>query len=84
MTQAMRKIPVQYPKRIVGRQMYGGQSTHVPVRINLAGVMPIIFAQSLIVFPGTFAAFIKNPVAVWLQQDAVARQPGSTTSSTRS
>jgi preprotein translocase subunit SecY len=68
MTQAIRKIPVQYPKRIVGRRMYGGQSTHVPVRINLAGVMPIIFAQSLIVFPGTFAAFAKTPFTNWLQQ----------------
>ncbi len=67
-TQAIRKIPVQYPKRIVGRKMYGGQSTHVPVRINIAGVMPIIFAQSLVVFPGTFAAFSKNPIAVWLQK----------------
>ena len=67
-TQAIRKIPVQYPKRIVGRKMYGGQSTHVPVRINIAGVMPIIFAQSLIVFPGTIAAFVKNPVSTWFQR----------------
>jgi preprotein translocase subunit SecY len=67
-TQAIRKIPVQYPKRIVGRRMYGGQSTHVPVRINLSGVMPIIFAQSLIVFPGTIAAFVKNPVSAWFQR----------------
>lgn len=66
-TQAVRKIPVQYPKRIVGRRMYGGQSTHVPVRINLAGVMPIIFAQSLVVFPGTFAAFVKTPALLWLR-----------------
>lgn len=74
MTQAVRKIPVQYPKRIIGRRMYGGQSTHVPVRISLAGVMPIIFAQSLIVFPGTFAAFVKNPVTEWLQK---VMAPGS-------
>jgi preprotein translocase subunit SecY len=67
MTQATRKIPVQYPKRIVGRRMYGGQSTHVPVRVNIAGVMPIIFAQSLIVFPGTLAAFIKSPIAQTFQ-----------------
>jgi preprotein translocase subunit SecY len=73
-TQAVRKIPVQYPKRIVGRRMYGGQSTHVPVRINIAGVMPIIFAQSLIVFPGTILNFFKNPAAA-----SVARylNPGS-------
>jgi preprotein translocase subunit SecY len=66
-TQAVRKIPVQYPKRIVGRRMYGGQSTHVPVRINLAGVMPIIFAQSLIVFPGTFATLFRSPGLQWLR-----------------
>ncbi|MBS4016077.1 MAG: preprotein translocase subunit SecY [Candidatus Latescibacteria bacterium] len=63
-TQAMRKIPVQYPKRIVGRKMYGGQATYIPLRINTAGVIPIIFAQSLIVFPSTMAAFIK---ADWIQ-----------------
>jgi preprotein translocase subunit SecY len=64
LTMAVRKIPVQYPKRIVGRRMYGGQSTHIPLRIWTAGVIPIIFAQSLVVFPSTFAAFIKAP---WLQ-----------------
>ncbi|OGC42478.1 preprotein translocase subunit SecY [candidate division WOR-3 bacterium RBG_13_43_14] len=58
MTQATRRIPVQYPKRIVGRKMYGGQSTFLPLRVNTAGVIPIIFAQSLVVFPGTVAAFI--------------------------
>jgi len=64
LTMAVRKIPVQYPKRIVGRRMYGGQSTHIPLRIWTAGVIPIIFAQSLVVFPSTFAAFIKAP---WVQ-----------------
>lgn len=58
MTQAMRRIPVQYPKRVVGRRMYGGQSTFLPIRVNTAGVIPIIFAQSLVVFPGTVAAYI--------------------------
>jgi preprotein translocase subunit SecY len=58
MTQAMRRIPVQYPKRIVGRRMYGGQSTFLPLRVNTAGVIPIIFAQSLVVFPGTVAAYV--------------------------
>jgi preprotein translocase subunit SecY len=58
MTQATRKIPVQYPKRIVGRRMYGGQSTFLPLRVNTAGVIPIIFAQSLVVFPSTVAAYI--------------------------
>ncbi len=67
MTQAMRKIPVQYPKRIVGRRIYGGQTTYIPLRINTAGVIPIIFAQSLIVFPSTFAAFFKTPFLARIQ-----------------
>uniref|UniRef100_A0A7C4TH66 Protein translocase subunit SecY n=1 Tax=candidate division WOR-3 bacterium TaxID=2052148 RepID=A0A7C4TH66_UNCW3 len=58
MTQATRKIPVQYPKRVIGRRMYGGQSTFLPLRVNTAGVIPIIFAQSLVVFPGTVAAYV--------------------------
>jgi preprotein translocase subunit SecY len=72
-TQAMRKIPVQYPKRIVGRKMYGGQATYVPLRINTAGVIPIIFAQSLIVFPSTIATFFK---ATWLQNIKGIISPG--------
>ncbi len=60
-TMAVRKIPVQYPKRIIGRRMYGGQSTHIPLRVVTAGVIPIIFAQSLIVFPSTIAGFINIP-----------------------
>jgi preprotein translocase subunit SecY len=66
-TQAVRKIPVQYPKRIVGRKMYGGQSTHIPLRVTTAGVIPIIFAQSLIVFPSTIATFIKVPFIATIQ-----------------
>jgi preprotein translocase subunit SecY len=58
MTQATRRIPVQYPKRVVGRRMYGGQSTFLPLRVNTAGVIPIIFAQSLVVFPTTIAAYV--------------------------
>lgn len=54
-TQGQRRIPVQYAKRIVGRKVYGGQSTHIPLRVNTAGVIPIIFAQSLIMFPSTIA-----------------------------
>jgi len=61
LTMAVRKIPVQYPKRVVGRKMYGGQSTHIPLRVVTAGVIPIIFAQSLIVFPSTLAGLIKAP-----------------------
>ncbi|MDH5186565.1 MAG: preprotein translocase subunit SecY [candidate division WOR-3 bacterium] len=62
LTQASRKIPVQYPKRIVGRKMYGGQTTHIPLRVATAGVIPIIFAQSLIVFPSTIATFLRFPL----------------------
>ncbi len=58
MTQATRRIPVQYPKRIIGRKMYGGQSTFLPLRVNTAGVIPIIFAQSLVMFPSTVGSFI--------------------------
>jgi preprotein translocase subunit SecY len=53
---AERRIPVQYSKRVVGRKMYGGQSTHLPMKLNMAGVMPIIFAQSIASLPPTFAA----------------------------
>ncbi len=57
MTNSERKIPVQYAKRVVGRKMYGGQSSHIPVKVNMSGVMPIIFASSLISIPTTIAAF---------------------------
>jgi preprotein translocase subunit SecY len=57
MTQAMRKIPVQYAKRVIGRRIYGGQSTHIPLRVNTAGVIPIIFAQSILMFPSSIATF---------------------------
>lgn len=55
--QGIRKIPVQYAKRVVGRKMYGGQSTHIPMKVNGAGVIPVIFAVSLIMFPITIANF---------------------------
>ncbi len=54
---AERRIPVQYAKRVVGRKMYGGQSTHLPMKVNMSGVMPIIFAQSIASLPATIAAF---------------------------
>ena len=50
-TQAQRKIPVHYAKRVVGRKVYGGQSTYMPLRVNYSGVMPIIFAQAILMFP---------------------------------
>ena len=65
--QGVRKVPVQYAKRVVGRKMYGGQSTHIPLKVNAAGVMPVIFAISLIVFPPTVANFwAGRPVADWI------------------
>lgn len=55
-----RRIPVQYAKRVVGRKMYGGQATHIPIKVLLTGVMPIIFANSLLAIPSTVAMFTKN------------------------
>ena len=51
--EGQRRIPIQYAKRVVGRKMYGGQSTYLPLRINMAGVIPVIFASSLLLFPVT-------------------------------
>lgn len=65
--QGIRKIPVQYAKRVVGRKMYGGQSTHIPLKVNAAGVIPVIFASSLLIFPPTIAQFwTGNVVADWI------------------
>ena len=60
LTQGTRRIPVQYAKRVVGRKVYGGQSTHIPMRVNTAGVMPIIFAQAIMFLPNTIAAFFQD------------------------
>ena len=57
MNEAERRLPVQYAKRVVGRKMYGGQSTHIPIKVAGAGVIPIIFAMSIMAFPGTIASF---------------------------
>ncbi|MBK8232045.1 MAG: preprotein translocase subunit SecY [Candidatus Eisenbacteria bacterium] len=62
--QAQRRIPVQYAKRIVGRKMYGGQTTHIPLRVITAGVIPIIFAQSIVIFPSTIGTFFPNNDAI--------------------
>lgn len=68
--QGIRKIPVQYAKRVVGRKMYGGQSTHIPMKVNAAGVIPVIFASSLLTFPSIIASFWVTPegggVANWI------------------
>ena len=67
LTQGQRKIPVQYAKRVVGRRVYGGQTTHIPLRINSAGVIPIIFAQSIMFLPGTVTQFFpENDMMQWL------------------
>ncbi len=69
-----RKIPVQYAKRVIGRRVYGGQSTHIPLKINTAGVIPPIFASSIIAFPATIAGFIQIP---WVQAVGSQLAPGS-------
>ena len=74
MEQGQRRIPVQYAKRVVGRKMYGGQSTHLPLKVNTSGVIPPIFASSIIMFPATIASFITIP---WMQSLASAVSPGN-------
>lgn len=69
-----RKIPIQYAKRVVGRKVYGGQSTHLPLKINTSGVIPPIFASSIIMFPATVAGFIAVP---WVQGVAKQLSPGT-------
>jgi preprotein translocase subunit SecY len=69
-----RKIPVQYAKRVVGKKVYGGQSTHLPLKVNTAGVIPPIFASSIIMFPATVAGFIEIP---WVQAFAKQLSPGT-------
>jgi len=71
--QGQRRIPVQYAKRVVGRRMYGGQSTHLPLKINSSGVIPPIFASSILMFPATIAQFTN---VAWLQSVSQAMRPG--------
>ena len=68
---AERRIPVQYSKRVVGRKMYGGQNTHLPMKVNMSGVMPIIFAQSIASLPATIAAFSGKANSWWAQTDTI-------------
>jgi preprotein translocase subunit SecY len=70
-----RKVPVQYARRVVGRKVYGGQSTHIPLKVNTSGVIPPIFASSIIMFPASVASFIAVP---WVQSMAAQLSPGST------
>src|SRR4030042_154599 len=74
MTQGERRIPVQYAKRIVGRKVFGGQSTYIPLKVNQAGVMPIIFAVSVLLFPATIAQFTN---VGWLQRIANMLTPSA-------
>ncbi len=71
---AERRLPVQYAKRVVGRKMYGGQSTHIPIKVNMSGVMPIIFAQSIASLPATIGAF-----AGWTTDNSIVMQLFDTT-----
>ncbi|WP_400164641.1 preprotein translocase subunit SecY [Brevibacillus sp. TJ4] len=79
MQQGVRKIPVQYAKRVVGRKMFGGQSTHIPLKVNSAGVIPVIFAISLVMFPSTIAQFWVDPTgegfANWIYNNFQVNAP---------
>jgi len=72
--QSQRRIPVQYAKRMVGRRMYGGSSTYIPIKINMAGVIPVIFASSLLALPGMLTQFgdATAPWAVWINENLVS------------
>ena len=75
-TQAQRRIPIQYGKRIIGRRVYGGQSTYLPIRVDMAGVIAIIFAQSVILFPGTIATFFPKSTRLATFFQTIFRQGG--------
>ena len=74
MERGQRRIPVQYAKRVIGRRVYGGQSSHLPLKVNTAGVIPPIFASSVLIFPATIAGFAEHP---WAQTVANLLTPGS-------
>jgi preprotein translocase subunit SecY len=65
MSDAERRIPIQYAKRVVGRKMYGGQNTNLPIKVNMSGVMPIIFANSIVAVPATIRAFMGESASNW-------------------
>ncbi|HFQ88934.1 MAG TPA: preprotein translocase subunit SecY [Desulfobulbus sp.] len=71
---AQRRIPIQYAKRVVGRRVYGGQASHLPLKINISGVIPPIFASSIMMFPATIGSFIKVD---WVRQASAAMSPGT-------
>lgn len=74
METSQRRLPIQYAKRVVGRQVYGGQSSHLPLKINVSGVIPPIFASSLMMFPATIGTFIKVD---WVQKASALLSPGT-------
>jgi len=76
MTHGERRIPVQYAKKVVGRKMYGGQNTHIPLKVNMTGVMPIIFAQSFVVLPATIMNFFPKLSKTWFQHVVNAMNVG--------
>ena len=67
--QAQRRIPVQYARRMVGRKMFGGSSTYIPLKVNQAGVIPVIFASSLLYLPAMAAQFNQNSTSTWVVLD---------------
>ncbi len=71
---AQRRIPIQYAKRVVGKKVYGGQSSHLPLKINISGVIPPIFASSIMMFPATIGSFIQID---WVQRVSAAMAPGT-------
>jgi preprotein translocase subunit SecY len=71
---SQRRIPIQYAKRVVGRKVYGGQSSHLPLKINVSGVIPPIFASSIMMFPATIGSFIQID---WVQRVSAAMHPGT-------
>lgn len=71
---SQRRIPIQYAKRIVGRRVYGGQASHLPLKINISGVIPPIFASSIMMFPATIGSFVKID---WVQQISAYLSPGT-------
>lgn len=71
---AQRRIPIQYAKRVVGRKVYGGQSSHLPLKINISGVIPPIFASSIMMFPATIGGFVQ---VEWVQKISAALSPGN-------
>lgn len=74
MESGQKRLPVQYAKRVVGRKMYGGQSTHLPLKVNTSGVIPPIFASSIIMFPATIVNFVEHP---WMKVVSNSLMPGT-------